>query len=215
MEEIKCSKPVEDLSFEKDLQKHETNGKLNLDLDLIYDYDLESKAIEKNSEYIHEDFDKKDIKDLLSIINEDKKISEKEIGNDIINLNFDYIDSNKQKNEYFHENENGNNYNNTNDHYNACKEILSILKKPLSNKNIRNRKYNIFKPLKKPRKISLVGRVLSDFSNEENNNSNENIINEDKKNNDIVDYNSVTRGSTQNIGENTGISIGSELYEKK
>ena len=42
-----------------------------------------------------------------------------------------------------------------------CKEILQILRKPYSEKNIR--KNIIFKSLSKPRKISLFGRVLSDI----------------------------------------------------
>ena len=48
------------------------------------------------------------------------------------------------------------------DHSKECKEILSILRKPLSNKNIRNlRMYDTpFKPLLKPKKVSLVGKVL-------------------------------------------------------
>ena len=48
---------------------------------------------------------------------------------------------------------------NENKNYNECQEILNILKKPLSDKNLRF--YNSpFKPLLKPRKISMVGKVL-------------------------------------------------------
>ena len=48
------------------------------------------------------------------------------------------------------------------DHSKECQEILSILNKPLSNKNIRNKdKYETpFKPLLKPKKISLVGKII-------------------------------------------------------
>lgn len=51
------------------------------------------------------------------------------------------------------------------DHFNECQEILSILKKPLSNKNIRNRNiYDTpFKPLLKPKKVSLVGKIFYDI----------------------------------------------------
>ena len=58
-----------------------------------------------------------------------------------------------------------------NEHFNECQEILSILKKPLSNKNIRN--INVydtpFKPLLKPKKISMVGKILFDSQNENSN----------------------------------------------
>ena len=74
------------------------------------------------------------------------------------------------------------------DHSNECQEILSILKKPLSNKDIRNGKFydSPFKPLLKPKKVSLVGKVFygnpSDdintkySSKDNNNNSNSNNI---------------------------------------
>ena len=74
------------------------------------------------------------------------------------------------------------------DHSKECKEILSILRKPLSNKNIRNLKmYDTpFKPLLKPKKVSLVGKVLfgipaddinTECSSKDNgNNSNNNLL---------------------------------------
>ena len=46
-----------------------------------------------------------------------------------------------------------------------CKEILQILRKPYSDKDLR--KNNPFKSLSKPRKISLVGRVFSDIPDDE------------------------------------------------
>lgn len=48
------------------------------------------------------------------------------------------------------------------DHSKECQEIISILKKPLSNKDIRNGKFydSPFKPLLKPKIVSLVGKVL-------------------------------------------------------
>jgi hypothetical protein len=68
-------------------------------------------------------------------------------------------------------------------HSKECKEILSILRKPSSNKNVRNLKmYDTpFKPLLKPKKISLVGKIICGFpaddintqcSSKDNNNSN-------------------------------------------
>ena len=59
---------------------------------------------------------------------------------------------------------------NENKNYNECQEILNILKKPLSDKNLRF--YNSpFKPLLKPRKISMVGKILCGIPNDENDNT--------------------------------------------
>lgn len=187
--EKKLLKPLEDLSFEKDLQNF-TNLKLNHELDFIYDFDLESKVIGYNSyNNKEEDIDKKDIKELLSIINEDKKFNDDLENNIIINIDSQIITKNhKNENDFERKKD---------EHYNECQEILSILKKPLSNKNIRHKKYNIFKPLNKPKKISLIGRVLSDIPNEDNFNDNS------------------TRGSTQNNGEDIRTVINSEIYNKK
>lgn len=49
-------------------------------------------------------------------------------------------------------------------------EILDILKYPHSDKNIRDR-ISPFKPLLRPKKISMIGKVLSDFPEDENNNT--------------------------------------------
>ena len=43
--------------------------------------------------------------------------------------------------------------------YNECQEIINILKKPLSEKNVRFYS-SPFKPLLKPRKISMEGKIL-------------------------------------------------------
>ena len=64
-----------------------------------------------------------------------------------------------------------------------CKEILEILKKPYSDKNLRN--YNPFKPLSKPKKISLIGRVLSDIPDDIENTTTKNS-NTSSTNNDLI-----------------------------
>ena len=46
-----------------------------------------------------------------------------------------------------------------NKNYNECQEILNILRKPLSGKNVRDN-ISPFKPLFKPKKISMVGKVF-------------------------------------------------------
>jgi hypothetical protein len=57
-----------------------------------------------------------------------------------------------------------------NENNNECQEIINILKKPLSDKNIRF--YNSpFKPLLKPRKISMIGKVLCGIPNDEDDNT--------------------------------------------
>jgi len=80
------------------------------------------------------------------------------------------------------------NLKNDEDHFNECQEIICILKKPLSNKDIRNGKFydSPFKPLLKPKKVSLVGKVFygipsddistKSSSKDDNNNSNNNDI---------------------------------------
>ena len=75
------------------------------------------------------------------------------------------------------------------DHSKECKEILSILRKPLSNKNIRNlRMYDTpFKPLLKPKKVSLVGKVLFGIPADDINTQ---CSSKDNDNNDNNDNNS-------------------------
>ena len=60
-----------------------------------------------------------------------------------------------------------------NKNYKECKEILDILKYPRSDKNIRNG-ISPFKPLLKPKKISLIGKVFFDIPNDDNTNNNQN-----------------------------------------
>ena len=72
---------------------------------------------------------------------------------------------------------------NENKNYNECQEILNILKKPLSDKNLRF--YNSpFKPLLKPRKISMVGKILCGIPNDENDNTKNTSQNSSNCNND-------------------------------
>ena len=74
-----------------------------------------------------------------------------------------------------------------NKNYNECQEILNILKKPLSDKNIRF--YNSpFKPLLKPRKISMVGKVF--YPNDENSNT-YSIATQNSSNNSNINNNKI------------------------
>ena len=72
-----------------------------------------------------------------------------------------------------------------NKNYNECQEILNILKKPLSDKNITFH-YSPFKPLLEPKKISMVGKVFYNIPKDE-----------------IVNTNSI---ATQNSSNNSNIN---------
>ena len=96
----------------------------------------------------------------------------------------DFEDDNKEENSVFEAILNDLNKNieinikeleNENKNYRECQEILEILKYPLSDKNVRNG-ISPFKPLLKPKKVSLIGKVLCDIhiDNNSHNNSTEN-----------------------------------------
>lgn len=139
---------------------------------------------EKEKNFNNKCFEDNDISELFDVLNEINQAVT--IDTDTINKK-EFIEHNRQ--DYNDENTN---IILNNEHFNACQEILSILKKPLSNKNIRNRNiYNSqydtpFKPLLKPKKVSLVGKVFYDIpsdinstcsSKNKNNNDNINIEN--------------------------------------
>ena len=70
------------------------------------------------------------------------------------------------------------------DNYKECQEILNILKKPLSEKNVRFYR-SPFKPLEKPRKISMVGKIIfNDTKDDEEDNKSE-ITQNSSNTNDI------------------------------
>ncbi len=53
-----------------------------------------------------------------------------------------------------------------------CQEILNILKKPLSDRNIRYFS-SPFRPLEKPKKISMIGKIIFDSTKDEEDYKNE------------------------------------------
>ena len=151
-------------------------------------FDNEDKKMKNedcNVNNFHFSFENKidlnDINFLSNIIleNENEKIVENEIN--------DFEEDNKEENSVFEtilndlnknieinlkEHENENNINQ------PCQEILDILTYPLSDKNIRNG-ISPFKPMLKPKRISLTGKVLLDIpigvhNNNSHNNSNNN-----------------------------------------
>ena len=147
-------------SFEKDI-KEINNSFENKSLN-IFDINCEtenkitegqgqSQNIEENKNSQETDLD--EIYDVLNEIN-------KAITIEINELNiYPYI--NNRKHSYSFIDKNNNNINN-NTNFNECQEILSILKKHLSDKNLRNLdNYDSpFKPLLKPKKVSLEGKVF-------------------------------------------------------
>ena len=72
--------------------------------------------------------------------------------NKAIDIDTRFLSSNENKNEEKYQ------------YQDECEEILSILKKPLSEKSLSN---NPFKILKKPKKVSLIGRVFSDIPSDD------------------------------------------------
>ena len=164
-------------------------------------FDNEDKKMKNedcNVNIFHFSFENKidltDINFLSNIIleNENEKIVKNEIN--------DFEEDNKEENSVFEtilndlnknieinlkEHENENNINQ------PCQEILDILTYPLSDKNIRNG-ISPFKPMLKPKKISLIGKVLSDMPIDVHNNNN-------SHNNT---HNNTTENTTSNANNN-------------
>ena len=123
---------------------------------LIQKLNINNKSNDINNENI--DFENDFINSNLSFDNNFENKDKLLIKDFIDDKNEDNLDKNININIKEKENKN----------FKECQEILNILKKPLSDKNIRF--YNSpFKPLLKPRKISMVGRVFYDIPNDENN----------------------------------------------
>jgi hypothetical protein len=179
---------------------------------------MEKKEDEKNQIQIDSSFDEEDFKELNDNFKnksnncfnfdaeKEKNFSNKCLEDNDINELYDVLNEINQavtidtdtinKKEYIEYKKQDYNDENTNiifkdEHYNACQEILSILKKPSSNKTIRNRKiYNSeydtpFKPLLQPKKVSLVGKVFYDIPSDINStcsSKNNNNINNENNN---------------------------------
>lgn len=149
-----------DSSFDEEDIK-ELNDNFKTKLNDCFNFDAEK---EKNiSNKYFEEIDINEIFDVLNEINQAVTID-----TDTINKN-EFIEQKKQVC-----NDENTNIIFNDEHFNACQEILSILKKPSSNKNIRIRNiYNSqndtpFKPLLKPKKVSLVGKVFYDIPSDIN-----------------------------------------------
>ena len=130
-------------SFENDIKEIDIfENKFDNNLD--FKTEIEKPLLDKSKENIEEN-DLNEINDIL-----------KEMDNSIsINLNYSYNNIKIKNNNESHEKE--------------CNEILSILKRPFSNKDVRYlNKDTPFKPLIKPKKVSMIGKVLYNVSSEDN-----------------------------------------------
>ena len=170
-----------DSSLEENIKEINDIFEKKLSPNLNYKNEEEKKSIKENEKYqnIFENryFEEEDLDEIYSVLYEINQAVTIDV-NSINKKNF-YLNNNNSKSE---ENLNIK----KEDHTKEFQEIISILKKPLSNKDIRNGKFydSPFKPLLKPKKVSLVGKVLcglpSDdiskkcFSEENKNNSNNN-----------------------------------------
>lgn len=164
-------------------------------------FDNEDKKMKNedcNVNIFHFSFENKidltDINFLSNIIleNENERIVKNEIN--------DFEEDNKEENSVFETILNDLNKNieinikeleNENNINQPCQEILDILTYPLSDKNIRNG-ISPFKPMLKPKKISLIGKVLSDMPIDVHNNNNSHNNN----------HNNTTENTTSNANNN-------------
>ena len=179
MENIEISKYEKnmqhiDSSFEEDI--HEINDifKNKSSQNFDFNFNEEKIMIEKeNSQNIFNNkiFEENDLSEIYDFLNEINKAE----NIDLNTLNKEENYNNNKKYAYSQHNSNIIN----DDHFNECQEILSILKKPLSNKNLRNRNINDtpFKPLLKPKKVSLEGKILCYTPSENNTTECESKIN--------------------------------------
>ena len=140
---VKKSNNNSNSSFENDINEIDIfENKLDNNLD--FKTEIEKPLLDKSKDNIEEN-DLNEINDIL-----------KEMDNSIsINLNYSYNNIKIKNNNESHEKE--------------CNEILSILKRPFSNKDVRYlNKDTPFKPLLRPKKVSMIGKVLYNVSSEDN-----------------------------------------------
>lgn len=140
---VKKSNNNSNSSFENDINEIDIfENKFDNNLD--FKTEIEKPLLDKSKDNIEEN-DLNEINDIL-----------KEMDNSIsINLNYSYNNIKIKNNNESHEKE--------------CNEILSILKRPFSNKDVRYlNKDTPFKPLLRPKKVSMIGKVLYNVSSEDN-----------------------------------------------
>ena len=162
-----------DPSLEKGIYQNSSN--LNLDSK----FEPKNKLIDKEkvekfifSKKLFEKANINDLYDLLKVVNQPVTIVVNKMDKN------DYYYSNRKKRALSIEKK----INISNDkerHSKECQEILHILQMPL---NAKKDEEIPFKPLLKPQKISLVGKVIIDISNAKNSSSENNNENENSNN---------------------------------
>ncbi len=160
---------------------------------------MENEDFNCNFKEFHFSFeDKNEINDINVLPNLPSKSENEKI---ISNEDNDMEEDNKEENDVFKTILDDLNKNieinikeleNENKNFKECQEILDILKYPRSDKDIRNG-ISPFKPLLKPKKISLIGKVFFDIPNDDNTNNNQN---------------NSTKNITSNVNSNCNILSG-------
>ena len=155
-------------SFEKDIKEINNSFENKSPNNFDFKFELENKITEgqPQSQNIpdNKNSEEADLDEIFDVLNEMGKAITIELNE--LNLNSYF---NKRKHSCSFHNKNNNITNNNN--FNECQEILSILKKPLSNKNVRylDNYDSPFKPLLEPKKVSLVGKVFYSIPSEDAN----------------------------------------------
>ena len=153
----------------------------NIKNNTINEENLTEKKNYNLNEFNYSFENKKEVNDNNNVINYFSNIIlEKESENKNDNDIADFDEDNKEENNEFktilddlNKNIEINVKELENENYKECQEILEILKYPRSDKNIRGG-ISPFKPLLKPKKISLVGKVFYNIPDDENNNTDNN-----------------------------------------
>jgi len=174
MEEIETIKSQRNsIEFEPFFEQGICDNSYNLNFDSKSESKNKLKYEQKLEEYISSKnlFEKSDINEiynLLKVINQPVTIDVNKIGKK------DYYYSSEKKRSLSIENKK-NISNNEEEHSKECQEILHILQMPLNDKSDDD---IAFKPLSKPIKIPLMGKIIVDISDIDNtskyNNENEN-----------------------------------------
>ncbi len=143
-----------DSSFEQEINENDSNKSFSI-------FETKNKFINEESDNIFRDknLEEAEINDIYDLLN--KIELEITLDKSILDNEDDYYIKNRRRSYSFEIKKNKK-------QLNECEEILSILKKPLSDKNLKDKNiFNIpFKPLLEPKKVSLVGKVIYDITSE-------------------------------------------------
>lgn len=146
-----------DSSFEQENSENDSNKSFS-------NFESKNKFMNEESENIFRDknLEEAEIGEIFDLLNKIEK--EIILDKNTSNKKSDY-DFSHQKCSYSLETKTNKK---SDQHFNECEEILSILKKPLSEKNLKDKNilFIPFKPLLEPKKVSLVGKVFYEIASE-------------------------------------------------